>query len=144
MWFNPIMKWLITSPLHPFVSNNMLLITYKGRKSGNIYTTPVNYIRDGSTLYVTSWRERTWWRNLREGDPVSLRLKGRDHQAVPQVIEDDDEVAGALLTCFRLAPRLAKYYQVAIDETGNPSVADTQATAKSKVVVRLKIDPETG
>lgn len=62
MWFNPMMKWLIASPLHIFVSKNMMLITYTGRKSGVTYTTPVNYLREGNTLYVTSWRERTWWR----------------------------------------------------------------------------------
>jgi len=90
MWFNPIMKWLIASPLHSLVSNNMMLITYKGWKSRKLYTTPVNYIRDNNTLYVTSLRERTWWRNLRDGVLVTLRLQGIDVSGSPQVVDDDE------------------------------------------------------
>ena len=45
MWFNPMITWLLRSPLHGLVSKSIMLITYKGRKSSKEYTTPVNYLR---------------------------------------------------------------------------------------------------
>jgi len=44
MWFNPIMKWLIRSPLHGLVSKSMLVIGYTGRKSGKRYETPMSLL----------------------------------------------------------------------------------------------------
>jgi hypothetical protein len=90
---------------------------------------------------VTSWRERTWWRNLRDGGPVKLRLQGKDVTATPEVIEDDVGVAVKLMTCFKLMPRLAQYYQVELDGEGNPVQDDVSKAAKSKVVVALEINP---
>jgi len=59
MWFNPIMIWLLKSPLHGFISKGVMLVTVTGRKSGKFFLTPTNYVRDGNTLWVISWRERT-------------------------------------------------------------------------------------
>jgi hypothetical protein len=74
MWFNPIMSWMLRSPLHSIVSKNMMLMTYTGRKSGKSYTTPMNYLEMNGGLYTNSYRDRAWWRNLRGGAEVTLRL----------------------------------------------------------------------
>lgn len=31
MWYNPIMTWVLRSPLHSLLSSNTTLITYQGR-----------------------------------------------------------------------------------------------------------------
>jgi hypothetical protein len=67
MWYNSMMKWILRSPLHGLISKSTMLITYTGHKSGKLYTIPVNYVRDEDVLSVTSYRHRTWWRNLRGG-----------------------------------------------------------------------------
>jgi deazaflavin-dependent oxidoreductase (nitroreductase family) len=139
MWFNPIMIWLIKSPLHFFVSKNMMLITYTGRKSGKSYTIPVNYLQDGETLYTTSWRERTWWRNLREGKTVNLRLRGKDLEATPEVFETDEGVASLLTPYFQIAPNMTRYFEVGLDSEGNPLPEDIVTAAKTRIMVQLKI-----
>ncbi len=78
MWFNPIMTFLLRSPLHSLVSNSMMLISVTGRKSGRRVTLPVSYVRENDTLWVISSRNRQWWRNLLGGAPVTLRLAGQD------------------------------------------------------------------
>jgi len=55
MWYNPIMKWILGSPLHRVVSKSTMLVTFTGRKSGKQYTIPVNYVREGDVFYVTSY-----------------------------------------------------------------------------------------
>src|SRR5512139_1788572 len=72
---NDFMSWVLRSPLHGMLSNSMMLITVKGRKTGKEYTLPVNYYRQNGNLWVLTNRDRTWWRNLQNGAEVSLLLK---------------------------------------------------------------------
>jgi hypothetical protein len=54
MWYNRPMSWILRSPLHRVLSKSTLLITLSGRKSGKLYTLPVNYVREGDILWITS------------------------------------------------------------------------------------------
>lgn len=78
MWYNPIITALLRSRLHFLVSHLFLLITFTGRRTGRRYTTPVQYRRTGSELRFVTARSRRWWRNLRGGAPVIVRLRGQD------------------------------------------------------------------
>lgn len=94
---NPLMKALLRSPVHGLVSDTLLLITYTGRKSGRTYTTPVGYEELDGTLYVTSQTDRVWWKNLRGGAEVEVRLRGDRRVGHAEVIEDNESVADYLL-----------------------------------------------
>ena len=135
MWFNPIMRGLLRSPLHFFVSKNMMLMTYTGRKSGKSYTTPMNYLEIGDVFYTISSRERVWWRNLRGGAQVTLRLEGKDIPAWAESIEEKDQVASNLLQYLKTAPQLARYMNVRINSDGLPNPEDVARLAQGKVVV---------
>jgi deazaflavin-dependent oxidoreductase (nitroreductase family) len=91
MWYNPIIKALLYSPLHGFMSGSILLLTFTGRKSGQQYTIPVSYMREEDTLTIFSQRKRTWWRNLQGGAPVTVRVRGKNLPATAEVIELDEE-----------------------------------------------------
>jgi hypothetical protein len=82
---NIIMKPLLRSPLHFLVSSNYMLISFTGRKSGNVYTTTVEYKRSGNTLIVFTQRHRRWWRNFQCSAPIRLRLNGQDMSGVADV-----------------------------------------------------------
>lgn len=82
---NFIMKPLLRSPLHFLASENYMLISFTGRKSGNVYTTPVEYKRSGNTLIVFTQRQRSWWRNFQGSAPIRLRLHGQDVSGVADV-----------------------------------------------------------
>jgi deazaflavin-dependent oxidoreductase (nitroreductase family) len=120
---NGTMSVLLRSPLHGLVSKRVMLITVCGRKSGRLYTTPVNYVRDGDAITVVSRTHRTWWRNLRGGAPVAVRVKGEDLKGVAEVVADDKEaVAKALLA---LHPRY--------------SAERAAQRAQERVLVRIKV-----
>ena len=140
MWFNPIMSWMLRSPLHSIVSKNMMLMTYTGRKSGKSYTTPMNYLAMDGVLYTNSNRERVWWRNLRGGAEVNLRLRGEDVPARAEVIEDQSAVAGYLNEYLEAAPNLAKYMQVRMGENGKPHAEDVARQAQEMVMVRTELN----
>ncbi len=140
MWFNPIMSWMMRSPLHFMVSKNMMLMSYTGWKSGKSYTTPMNYLAMDGALYTNSYRDRVWWRNLRGGAEVTLRLKGEDVPAHAEVIEDQSAVAGYLNEYLEAAPHLAKYIQVRMDDNGKPLAEDIARRAQEMVVVRTELN----
>lgn len=140
MWFNPIITELLRSPFHAFISKNMLLITFTGRKSGKSFTTPTNYVRDGDDVIVISYRHRTWWKNLRDGAPVTMRLAGKDCAGIGQVFEDDRSVTDNLLAYLEKVPQVAKYMQVRLDPAGLPELEDVARAARDKVVVRIQVD----
>jgi len=92
---NPLMKLLLRSPLHGLISDDLMLITFTGRKSGNTYTTPVGYIlmEEGVLMIFT---ESPWWRNLDAVPEVTLRLRGERVKGRAEIIEDPDQIRAYL------------------------------------------------
>lgn len=90
-----LIPFLLRSPLHFLVSGRVMLITFVGRKSGSVYTTPVEYCRDNERIVFFIKRERVWWKNLRGGAPVTVRIAGRDLNGQAQVITDADVIQAA-------------------------------------------------
>jgi len=139
MWFNPIMKGTLRSPLHFLISKSTMLVTYTGRKSGRVYTTPVSYLQVGDQLYTISSPDRVWWRNLREGAEVTLHLRGSDVRARGEVIEDQPLVEEALARYLESAPERAKYLKIALDADGTPDKQDLRRLAEHKVMVEMRL-----
>jgi hypothetical protein len=139
MWYNRIISWLLSSPLHGLLSENVMLIRVTGRKSGRIYTTPVNYVRDGGIRWVTSFRNRTWWRNLKGGAPVSVLLAGKELSGQGQAIVDAEDVAESLRGFFQKVSGRAKYFGVRLDPEGRPDAQDCSRAAQEHVIIRIEL-----
>jgi deazaflavin-dependent oxidoreductase (nitroreductase family) len=130
--YNPMVSWLLRSPLHGLISSSAMLIGYTGRQSGRTYTTPVNYVLDGDTLLVVSPRDRIWWRNLRVASPVTVRVAGRDLRDVGRAFEGGDAVEeGGLLTVLQKAPAFRRYWRVELDPDGQPEHRSRAAPGRS-------------
>lgn len=138
---NAVMALLIQSPLHFFVSGGMMLLTYTGNKSGRTIRVPISYqtLPDGS-LQTTSLRSRTWWRNLRGGNPVILRLCGRDQRAVGLAVEDTRKVAAAFKAYFAQNPRMTRFYNVTLGADGQPEAGELARLANERVVIRFTLE----
>lgn len=136
---NSFVKFILRSPLHGLIDTGVMLITVKGRKSGKPISTPVNYVPTGDTLAIVSLRERTWWRNLRGGAPVTVRVEGKDAAGRGEVIESDAEVAASLIEYLARAPQVAKYFQVRLNPDGSPNGDDAARAARSRVMVRVRL-----
>jgi hypothetical protein len=96
----------------------------------------VNYQREGDVFTTTSYRQRIWWRNLRGGTPVTLHVRGQDLPARSEVIENDAGVAGHLTADLQDAPKLARYFDVALRPDGQPRSEDVARAAKQRVIVK--------
>ena len=86
---NPIVRGLFRLGISPPLT---ALIETTGRKTGRIRHTPVNYAREGQTLWVIAQhgRHAGWVRNLEAEPRIRARLGRTWHTAHAQLVEDDD------------------------------------------------------
>lgn len=138
MWYNSMMQALLRSPIHGVISKNFMLISYTGRKSGKAYTTPVNYVQEDGMILVTSFRDRTWWRNLIGGAHVSLLVKGKSLEGVGEAITDETEVARYMSIYLSKVPQMAKYFHVGVGEDGKLRQEDLAQAAKTQLMICIR------
>jgi deazaflavin-dependent oxidoreductase (nitroreductase family) len=135
---NDFVAWLLRSRLHGLLSGGMLLIIFTGRKTGRQYTTPVGYYREGDVLWVITSRDRTWWRNLRGGAEVTLRLRGRNVQAHAETLEDGSAVARQIGDYIHHLPQSRRALGVRL-ENGEPHPEDAARLAQERLFVKLSL-----
>ena len=132
------MKFVLRSRVHGMVSKSVLLITFTGRKSGKIYTTPVSYSQHDDLVYVFTHAD--WWKNLRGGAPVTLCIRGREFQGLAEpVAEDKGAVAAGLTAHLRKVPSDARYYGVTFDDHKNPIAEEVEEAAQTVVMIRIRL-----
>ena len=135
---NPVMRTVLKSPLHGMVSKQILVITFKGAKTGKEYSTPVSYFMEDSAVYC--FTHGTWWRNLEAGAPVKLCLKGREREGFAEIeAEDLQEIAQKLQKMLSVVRSDATFYKVTFDEDGAPNWEQVQKAAAEAVMIRITL-----
>jgi hypothetical protein len=82
----------------------------------------VAYLADGDDLLIgTSF---AWGRNLRAGEPITIRLKGRRRTADVQVWTAKADVVRALAHMARTNPTFAGFNSIRLGEDGEPDHDD--------------------
>jgi deazaflavin-dependent oxidoreductase (nitroreductase family) len=109
-YVNAVMRLLLNLPFATPLSGRLMLVHHTGRKTGKHYRQPVSYVRDGDTLLTPGGGR--WTRNLREGEPVTIRLKGKDMTAVPELVSDPDEIQRLLQVMAAANPALHRFIPI--------------------------------
>lgn len=135
---NDFVKFFLRTPLYIFMGDTML-ITVTGRKTGKKYTTPVGFYRDEDTLWILSSRDRTWWRNVKEGAEVEMHIRGEDVSGFAEAILGEEAVAAQVIEYVRHIPMAAKGLSVRV-ENGKPHREDAARLAKERMFVRIKMN----
>jgi deazaflavin-dependent oxidoreductase (nitroreductase family) len=120
---NRVVRGLLRTPLVSQVVGSRLTTVYVvGRKSGRRYAVPVAYTRhEGDLLIGTPFG---WGRNLRTGEAVEIRLKGRRRPADVLVLADEQDVVDAYAVMARDNHNFAKFNKIGFDPGGHPVAAD--------------------
>jgi deazaflavin-dependent oxidoreductase (nitroreductase family) len=98
-YLNPVIRPLATR------LPNFGVVTYPGRKTGNVYHTPINVFRQGDTylFLLTYGSDAQWVKNVIAAGACSLETRGRVVQLIePQLITDPE---------LRPAPRLVRFVE---------------------------------
>ena len=120
---NRVVRGLLRTPLLSRAAGSRLVTLYiVGRKSGRRYTLPVAYTRDKDDLLIGT--PFGWGRNLRTGEPVEIRLKGRRRQAGVVAYKDEADVVAAYALMSRDNKAFANFNKIGFDAEGNPNAED--------------------
>ncbi len=136
---NKIMSTLLRLPLlHKLVSGMILLITFKGRKSGKEYSTPVGYLRDGNTLTILTKRFREWWHNFEHSAPVTVMLAGEKRKGTATALTDVDTIAPIITHVVKERPREAEIFEIDM-KNGKPDPDSVREMAPKIVVIQVEL-----
>jgi hypothetical protein len=114
---NVPMRALLGLPFQTPLSGRLMLVHLTGRHSGRRYRQPVSYVRHGEALLTPGGGN--WKLNLVDGQPVRIRLKGRDITARPELISDVGQIEHLLGVLVAVNPRAARFIRIPRDATGN-------------------------
>lgn len=135
---NPIVKFLLASPLHWPLSRWFAIVAWTGRKSGRRYSTPVSYLREDSVVWVTTGDR--WWRNLDGGVPVGIRIGGRWREASAAPIVGPIESQSTHERLLRAHPWFRWLSGIPRDRSGGPDPeALRHALDAGRVLVRFDL-----
>ena len=80
---------ILRSERHALLSGHIMLITMKNRDTSNLISFPVDYRREGNSVYVGS--DSAWWKHLEGGAEVRMLIKGTEVVGWATPIIDDPE-----------------------------------------------------
>ncbi len=131
---------ILRSPLHGLYSNNTLLLTFQGKKSGKTYQFPVSYVCEGDVVQCFSYLPSRWWKNLQGGAPVTVNIQGQQRQGSAEVVTDDRPTIERELKAFIWQiPRDAHSRQIRLDVDGTPNHADILRVTHQAVLIRIQL-----
>jgi hypothetical protein len=104
---NVPMRSVLSLPFETPISRRLMLLFFTGRRTGRPYRQPVSYVDDGDVLLTPGGGR--WKLNLREGEPIKVRLRGRDIVARPEFVGDPGEIETLLRKMMAANPRVASF-----------------------------------
>jgi F420H(2)-dependent quinone reductase len=87
---NVPMRVILGLPFSTPLSSQLMLLYLTGRKTGKSYVQPVSFVEDGQTMLTPGGGR--WKLNLRDGECVRARVRGREVRLRPELVKDAAEV----------------------------------------------------
>ena len=136
---NFVVSFLLRSPAHGFVSDSLMIIHFRGRKSGKNFATPVRYNRiDGSVQCFTAEANK-WWRNIRDGEETELLISGRLEKYVAKLVTGQSEtIRMGVESLLAKYPADAPYYEIRLNRDKTLNEQDLERALQQTVMVEFK------
>ncbi len=138
---NPLTRAIARSPLHPLISDNVVVLIFPGIKSGRIYSIPVSYLEtsDKEMVCLTD-RPYIWWRNLINNKNIQILLKGKLLNANVEVEFKNDNLIAEKLTAMCLHSKIDAYFANVGFKNNIPIEEDIIAAASNMTLIKLSIN----
>ena len=138
---NPVMTALLRSPIHGIASANLCIFSYRGRRTGKSYSTPLSFMREGSIVRLLSSHNTRWWKNFLDG-PVAVDIEiGRRtlFGKAQTTVEDSEAFRSGVRTFLTAVPRDARVYGIKLDSNRKPREEDIARAAGHVVLVEVEL-----
>jgi hypothetical protein len=140
---NRVVRGLLRVPgVASIVGRRLVTLYVVGRKTGRRYTIPVAYEPDGASLLVGT--PFAWARNVRSGDELEIRLRGRRRRCDVEVYLAEADVVAAYTRMARSNATFASFNGIRRGPGGEPDPADVVAAWRGGArVLRLTVRPDS-
>jgi hypothetical protein len=135
---NRLIRAWLRSGWHRPVSSTMMVLTFKGVRSGKTYSFPVGYTEEPDGLLT--FTRFSWWKNFRDEKPVSLRLRGREVQGTAVAARDPEVVAERFAYYLKSNPHDGRYFGVRVGRDGRTEPGELALAAGGLVMIRTRLD----
>ena len=137
---NPITIAIANSFLHRLISANVVVLYFKGVKTGKDYAIPVSYLENpaGSLSCVTD-RPFIWWRNLINLEKLNVLYKGNMIEAEINTECEDNKLIADKLEALCAHSRVDGFFAEVGYKNGKPIREDVDKSAANLVLIQLKI-----
>ena len=140
---NPVMRRLLATRFHRQIGSDMIMVlSFRGRRSGKVYEFPIGYMQDGSEIVCYS--PFGWWTNLQGGAPVTVTLRGQRITGSADVCTDPVTIASGMAEYLRHNPGDAFFFRVKLDKNREPVAKDVERAAHENVQIRIALGGASG
>ena len=140
LWFlvNPFVALLARSPLHFIISNQVLVIQFKGRRSGKSFLVPVSYHEHESSYTCVTLRSNIWWRNLKDISHTQIWLQGKLTDVQIDLEFNNDQIVENTLRDLVTNNKVDAYFaKIKLNKDGSPDLDDLSNAAKLHTVLKF-------
>lgn len=141
---NPLLAFVLRSPLHFLLSGGLGLLTVTGRRTGRRHTFPVGYQRDGRRVIIlaSEAHKKQWWRNYRSPAPATLLVRRKQLTGTGRLLEPGgEEFVRHVEKTFRRVPGLARSWGVAFDRRTGLTESQIEHLRTAGAAVEIQLDP---
>lgn len=89
---NAVPRLVLASPIHRLMSGRYATLHFTGRKSRQSYHVPVAYRDQPVAGGIVVSTDSDWWRNIADGEPFTVTLRGQRRAATAGRLEQDASV----------------------------------------------------
>ena len=142
-WINPLVSGALNTPFHWLFSHQVMVLQFKGRRSGKSYAIPVSYMlgdaAHGRQLLCMTDMNGLWWKNLIDARCIEVTHHGRQKDACVRVIASDLTIKREALAGFCRRSRISAFFSGVGMKAGEPNEEELTAAAEKHVLIELSL-----
>lgn len=142
-WINPLVSVASNTPFHWLFSHQVMVLKFKGRRSGKSYAIPVSYMlgdaAHGRQLLCMTDMNGLWWKNLIDARCIEVTHHGRQKDACVRVIASDLTIKREALAGFCRRSRASAFFSGVGMKAGEPIKEELTAAAERHVLIEITL-----
>jgi ABC-type molybdate transport system ATPase subunit len=137
---NPLVVFILRSPLHFLASKNLIFITFQGRKSKKTFNIPVSYHREGNDLIALTLKQNLWWKNLKMLNRTQITLLGKKEDVGITIVDQDTQFIKEKMRELIIEKPIDAYFaKVKLDNNKLPMEEDLEEASQKHIVLKFTL-----
>jgi hypothetical protein len=94
---NPVVKAVLGSPAHRLLSGGLIVLAYRGHRSGRTFRIPLRYATmpgDRIVALAVGADGKLWWRSFSQPGPATLLVRGVERAVSGRLLQGEERRAG--------------------------------------------------